>query len=250
MPQKTYMYDTQWTALLNAIGTGDSSAIVTALNTIKNSLDNIINAISSQSITVDFSNINSDNVSNLSNVTGGNITNAFNNLNSTLNSKQDVLLKGVPSDTSFDTIIVPGIYWINPGVTTGNHPMPEDYGVLEVLVTGVGVIQQNFYLYNGSGVSPATRQYTNNTWTSWQNKVRLITNRNGGELQIWGPNNNTWYIDSYNSDILRFYTFNNGVYKAGHINANGDLVSETGDVFNSEGTSLQELKNRIDSLTK
>lgn len=84
MPQKTYMYDIQWNQLINAINTGDSSAVVTALNTIKNSLDNITNAISNQTITVDLSDINSDNVLNLSNVTGGNITNAFNNLNSTL----------------------------------------------------------------------------------------------------------------------------------------------------------------------
>ncbi len=84
MPQKTYMYDTQWNQLINAINTGDSSAVVTALNTIKNSLDNITNAINNQSITLDLSNINSDNVRNLSSVTGGNITNAFNNLNLTL----------------------------------------------------------------------------------------------------------------------------------------------------------------------
>ena len=127
MPQKTYMYDTQWNQLINAINTGDSSAIVTAISNIKtsidniytrlnavgfnstqwdnlvdaintgdssaivtaisnikNSLDNITNAISNQTITVDLSSINSSNVSNLSDVTGENITNAFNNLNSTL----------------------------------------------------------------------------------------------------------------------------------------------------------------------
>lgn len=41
MPQKTYMYDTQWNQLINAINTGDSSAIVTAISNIKTSIDNI-----------------------------------------------------------------------------------------------------------------------------------------------------------------------------------------------------------------
>lgn len=41
MPQKTYMYDTQWNQLINAINTGDSSAIITAISNIKTSIDNI-----------------------------------------------------------------------------------------------------------------------------------------------------------------------------------------------------------------
>lgn len=107
MPQKTYMYDTQWNQLINAINTGDSSAIVTAISNIKTSIDNIytrlnavgfnstqwdnlVDSINNQSITVDLSNINSDNVSNLSNVTGGNITNALNYLNSNLLKSKDV----------------------------------------------------------------------------------------------------------------------------------------------------------------
>lgn len=103
MPQKTYMYDTQWNQLINAIGAGDSSAVVTALNTIKNSLDNITNAISNQTITLDFSNINSDNVSNLSDVSGNTVTNALSLLNSMLNNVENVssqfLISNI-SDTS------------------------------------------------------------------------------------------------------------------------------------------------------
>lgn len=174
------------------------------------------------------------------------IDNKIATVNSNLAKKQDVLIKGVPSDTSFDTINVPGIYWINPSVTTGNHPYSSEWGVLEVWEATTGAVMQRFTVFHNN--ISATRCYANNQWYTWQNKVRFWTDSEGGNIEIWGPNNNQWQIDSYNSDHLRFYTFNNGVYKAGHINGNGDLVSETGDVFNSAGTSLQGLKNRIDSL--
>lgn len=52
MSQKTYMYDTQWQALINAISGGDPTAIVTALGDIKNSIDTIETALGSLSADV------------------------------------------------------------------------------------------------------------------------------------------------------------------------------------------------------
>lgn len=52
MSQKTYMYDTQWTALINAIDGGDTSAIATALGQIKTSIDSIETALGSLSTDV------------------------------------------------------------------------------------------------------------------------------------------------------------------------------------------------------
>lgn len=52
MSQKTYMYDTQWQALINAISGGDTSAIATALGQIKTSIDNIETALGSLSTDV------------------------------------------------------------------------------------------------------------------------------------------------------------------------------------------------------
>lgn len=108
MSQKTYMYDTQWTALINAIQGGDPTAIVTALGDIKDSINaietalgslstdvtqdatqwtNLVNAITNQSLTVDLSNVTSSVVKNLSNVIGSTVTDAINKLNSDLASK-------------------------------------------------------------------------------------------------------------------------------------------------------------------
>lgn len=70
MSQKIYIYDTQWQALLSAIGQGDTSALITALN-------DIAAAIQNQTLTLDFSNLNSDAVLNLSSVTGDNISDAL-----------------------------------------------------------------------------------------------------------------------------------------------------------------------------
>lgn len=52
MSQKTYMYDTQWQALINAIDGGDTSAIATALGQIKTSIDSIETALGSLSTDV------------------------------------------------------------------------------------------------------------------------------------------------------------------------------------------------------
>lgn len=52
MSQKTYMYDTQWQALINAIDGGDTSAIATALGQIKTSVDGITSALGSLSTDV------------------------------------------------------------------------------------------------------------------------------------------------------------------------------------------------------
>ena len=52
MSQKTYMYDTQWTALINAINGGDTSAIATALGQIKTSINSITTALGSLSTDV------------------------------------------------------------------------------------------------------------------------------------------------------------------------------------------------------
>lgn len=73
MSQKTYMYDAQWQALLSAIGQGDTSALVTALNSIATAIQN-------QQITLDFSNLNSDAVLNSSGVTGDNVSDALDKL--------------------------------------------------------------------------------------------------------------------------------------------------------------------------
>lgn len=101
----------QWRELLNAINSGDTSAIATALTNIKTSIDsintalsslsaevdinstqwtNLINAITNQSLNVDLSNITSSIVSNLSNVTGNTITDAINILNTSLVRKDKV----------------------------------------------------------------------------------------------------------------------------------------------------------------
>lgn len=174
------------------------------------------------------------------------IDNKIATVNSNLANKQDVLIKGVPSDTSFDTINVPGIYWINPGVTTGNHPYPGEWGVLEVWEATTGAVMQRFTVFH-NGLS-ATRCYANNQRYTWQNKVGLWTDSEGGNIVIWGPNNNQWEIDSYDSSMLRFYTWNNGVYKCVHFSNNGDLISDTGDIFNSAGTSLQGVQNNKSDL--
>ena len=52
MSQKTYMYDTQWTALINAINGGDTTAIATALGQIKTSVDSITTALGNLSTDV------------------------------------------------------------------------------------------------------------------------------------------------------------------------------------------------------
>lgn len=52
MSQKTYMYDTQWQALINAIQGGDTTAIATALGQIKTSVDGITTALGSLSTDV------------------------------------------------------------------------------------------------------------------------------------------------------------------------------------------------------
>ena len=52
MSQKTYMYDTQWQALINAIDGGDTTAIVTALGQIKTSIDTVETALGSLSADV------------------------------------------------------------------------------------------------------------------------------------------------------------------------------------------------------
>ena len=98
----------QWEELLNAINGGDTSAIATALTTIKTSIDsintslgslstdviqdstqwtNLVNAITNQSLTVDLSSVTSSVVSNLSNVTGSNLTDVINLLNSEIDNK-------------------------------------------------------------------------------------------------------------------------------------------------------------------
>lgn len=71
----------QWQALINAIGGGDTTAIASALNLIKSSIDNVSNAISNQSLKVDLSNITSDIVLNNSSVAGTNVSTALDYFN-------------------------------------------------------------------------------------------------------------------------------------------------------------------------
>lgn len=106
----------QWDELLNAINGGDTSAIATALTTIKTSIDsitttlssfsaevdvdstqwtNLITAITNQSLNVDLSNITSSVVNNLSNVSGSTTTDALNTLNSTLNDRDNFFVSDI-----------------------------------------------------------------------------------------------------------------------------------------------------------
>lgn len=84
MSQKTYMYDTQWTELIDAIttisgGTASGSDLIEVLT-------EIATAISTQQINIDFSNLSSGNIINDSNVTGENLTEALNNLITYINN--------------------------------------------------------------------------------------------------------------------------------------------------------------------
>ena len=138
MSQKTYMYDTQWQALINAISGGDTSAIATALGQIKTSIDsietalgnlstdvtqnstqwnNLVNAITNQSLTVDLSNLTSSAVSNLSNVTGATVTDAINLLISTLTNESKTFDSGHLRFDIFDKFVIVSGYYVN--VPTG-----------------------------------------------------------------------------------------------------------------------------------
>ena len=219
MSQKTYMYDTQWQALINAISGGDPTAIVTALGDIKNSIDtietalgslsadvtqdstqwtnlinaissgggggggtididatqwgnllteigkgdmtataaalnniytrlnsigfnstqwtNLVNAITNQSLTVDLSNITSSVVSNLSNVSGSNLTDALNALNSTLDNKSIKMIETtLPSNTSTLTVNYP------TGTTKSN-----------LIILNFGVYRNAGWEYNFDSIS-------------------------------------------------------------------------------------------------
>lgn len=109
---------TQWGNLLSEIGKGDMTATATALNNIYTRLNtigfnstqwsNLVNAITNQSLTVDLSNITSSVVSNLSNVSGSNLTDALNALNSTLDNKSIKMIETtLPSNTSTLTVNYP-----------------------------------------------------------------------------------------------------------------------------------------------
>lgn len=182
MPQKTYMYDTQWNQLINAISTGDSSAVTTALNNIKSSIDNIntqlntlgfnttqwtnlINAISNQTISVDLSNINSDNVSNLSNVTGGNITNALNNLNSNLTNESKTFDSGHLRFDIFDKFVIVSGYYVNvpTGITDlssyfNSDQMAKVYTVIYSSPSPGGIITNAYF-----EITPGSVRIINNT---------------------------------------------------------------------------------------
>lgn len=87
----TVMDSTQWTNLLTSVDKGDMTATATALGNIYTRLNsigfdttqwtNLVNAITNQSLTVDLSNVTSDIVSNVSNVSGSSVTAALNELN-------------------------------------------------------------------------------------------------------------------------------------------------------------------------
>lgn len=53
MAENVFVYPNQWTALINAINGGDTTAIATALNTIKTSIDSITTSLGSLSIDVE-----------------------------------------------------------------------------------------------------------------------------------------------------------------------------------------------------
>ena len=138
----------------------------------------------------------------------------------------DVLLvRGMATQSDFNSITTPGSYWINPSITTGNHPFSGSYGVLNVYSvfgTTDGLLQE-FTVYNGADHSGRTtfRLKVNNVWCLWNNKVWLWNDAEGGNISIFGPNGNEWQIDSYDSSQLRFYTWNNGVYKGIYIDNDG-----------------------------
>lgn len=123
MSQKIYMYDSQWQALLSAIGQGDTSALVTALNAIATAIQN-------QQITLDFSNITSGAIINQSNVSGTTVTNALNNLN---NNKQSRLVSESLYENYFTTELA-----INTAVTINwtNSIYDYKYIIVRLAVNG------------------------------------------------------------------------------------------------------------------
>lgn len=137
---------TQWSNLLTEIGKGDMSAAATALNNIYTRLNaigfnstqwnNLVNAITNQSLTVDLSNITSSVVSNLSNVSGSTLTDALNALNSTL---ANLYATGISGTKSGKGLNVRYITYGKFAVISCINPLNSNVASNETLVTGLPI---------------------------------------------------------------------------------------------------------------
>lgn len=137
-----YANNAQFNELLTAIQGGDTTAIATALNNIKNSIDNIsggspveidntqwnslINAIQSQSITFNLSNLNTDNTLNNSLFNSTNLTTILNLIYNTLFNTDTNIVKWetITSFSQFDVYLfkigIIKILWIDTAKTQIN----------------------------------------------------------------------------------------------------------------------------------
>lgn len=89
----------------------------------------------------------------------------YNNLNSALINKQDLLVKITPTESNFDELYTSGWYWINPTITNINAPVSE-WGILETYNTGG--IMQRFTTYSVTQESKQyVRMYANSVWSLW-----------------------------------------------------------------------------------
>lgn len=89
----------------------------------------------------------------------------YNNLNSALINKQDLLVKMTPTESNFDELYTSGWYWINPTITNINAPISE-WGLLEIYNTGG--IMQRFTTYSTTQESKQyVRMYANSVWSLW-----------------------------------------------------------------------------------
>lgn len=134
MSQKTYMYDTQWTALINAIDGGDTSAIATALGQIKTSIDAIETTLGSLStgVTQDSTQWTAlVNAISSGGGGGGNVTidsrqwtNLLNALNALTSYSSKVILgsdaNGKPTSTSISVADLENLFTAPVSYQTGN----------------------------------------------------------------------------------------------------------------------------------
>ncbi len=89
--------------------------------------------------------------------------------------KQNTLFAFTTQKKDFNEITYEGWHWVNPSVTTANHPFPGKQGILEVM----GKCVQRFSTYNSEGeVQEAVRTFQNGRWTSWS-----ITSANAPNLR-------------------------------------------------------------------
>lgn len=87
--------------------------------------------------------------------------------------KQNALFAFTTKKRDFNEIMYEGWHWVDPSVTTINHPFPGEKGMLEVM----GRYVQRFSTYNSEGeVKEAVRTYQNGKWTNWSNVSANVPN--------------------------------------------------------------------------